>query len=194
MTNACDIATSTQPRLGSRLREHDAYKALFVNPWTYTTGAVVLALLNVALTTATGKGWGVTTSLAYWGAWIWRALGGAPQRWAYFGEVKPAFAKPGFDFFHDAGSLTNLGMIVGALLAALLAGQFRVKRLKSNRQIVAAIAGGLLMGFGARLAFGCNIGDLFTALPSMSLHGWLFLPSIFVGALIGSRLLIRYFV
>ena len=177
-----------------RLREHETYRALFVNPWTYMTGAVVLALLNIALVAATGKGWGVTTSLTYWGAWIWQAVGGDPHGWAYFAEVKPAFNAPGFDLFKDAGSLTNLGMVAGALLAALAASQFRIKRLKSRRQVAAAILGGLVMGIGARMAFGCNIGDLFTGLPSMSLHGWVFMGSIFLGAAAGSKLLIKYFI
>ncbi len=175
-------------------RDHETYKALFVNPWTYMTGAVILALLNVALISATGKGWGVTTSLAYWGGWIWQAVGGDPHRWAYFAEVKPAFNAPGFNLFQDPGSLTNLGIVAGALLSALLASQFRVKRLKSSRQVAAAILGGLVMGLGARIAFGCNIGDLFTGLPSMSLHGWVFMASIFLGAAAGSKLLIKYFI
>ena len=178
----------------SSWREHETYRTLFVNPWTYMTGAVVLALLNVALVAATGKGWGVTTSLAYWGGWIWQTVGGDPHRWAYFTEVKPAFNAPGFDLFKDPGSLTNLGIVAGALLAALAASQFRLKRLKSRRQVAAAVLGGLVMGFGARLAFGCNIGDLFTGLPSMSLHGWVFMVSIFLGAAVGSRLLIKYFI
>jgi len=178
----------------ARWRDHETYKALFVNPWTYMTGAVVLALLNIALVAATGKGWGVTTSLAYWGAWIWQAVGGDPHQWAYFAEVKPAFNAPGFNLLKDAGSLTNLGMVVGALLAALAASQFRVKRIKSRRQVAAAVLGGLVMGLGARMAFGCNIGDLFTGLPSMSLHGWVFMVSIFLGAAAGSKLLVKYFI
>ena len=179
----------------TRWREHETYKALFVNPWTYMTGAVVLALLNIALVAATGKGWGVTTSLAYWGAWIWQAVGGGdPHQWAYFTEVKPAFNAPGFDLFKDAGSLTNLGMVAGALLAALAASQFRIKRIKSGRQVAAAVLGGLVMGLGARIAFGCNIGDLFTGLPSMSLHGWVFMVAIFLGAAAGSKLLVKYFI
>lgn len=177
-----------------RLRERETYKTLFVNPWTYTTGAVVLALLNLALLLGTGKAWGVTTSLTYWGAWVWRWVGGEPQHWLYFAEIKPVFNRPGFNFLADAGSLTNVGIVLGALLAALLANQFRVKKLKAKRQIVAAVAGGLLMGFGARLAFGCNIGAMFTAVPAMSLHGWVFLVSIFAGAVAGSKLLLKYFV
>jgi len=189
---------AVQPQAGTersaRLRDRPLYKTLLVNPWSYTVGAVVLAALNVAHVAAANKAWGVTTSLAYWGAWLWQAVGGDPHSWSYFKEVKPAFNKPGFDLVRDPGSLTNLGIVVGALLATLLASQFRVKRLKAKRQLVAAVLGGLLMGFGARLAFGCNIGSMFSAIPSMSLHGWVFMVSIFTGAAIGSRLLVHYFV
>jgi uncharacterized protein len=188
------VPISAAKRRSASWREHETVRALLVDPWTYTTGAVVLALLNVALLAATGKGWSVTTSLAYWGAWIWQGLGGDPHSWSYFAEVKPAFNGPGFGFFRDPSSLTNLGIVVGALLAALLASQFRVKRLKSRRQAAAAIVGGLLMGIGARFAFGCNIGDLFTGVPNLSLHGWVFLLSIFAGAAVGSKLLVRWFI
>jgi uncharacterized membrane protein YedE/YeeE len=187
-------AAATAANARPSWREHPTYKALFVNPWTYMTGGVVLALLNIALAAVTGKGWGVTTSLAYWGGWIWQAVGGDPHRWAYFAEVKPAFNATGFNFLKDAGSLTNLGIVAGALLAALLASQFRIKRLKSRRQVAAAVLGGLVMGIGARMAFGCNIGDMFTGLPSMSLHGWVFMVSIFLGAAAGSKLLVKYFI
>ena len=33
--------------------------------------------------------------------------------------------------------------------------------------------GGILMGYGARIAFGCNIGAYFGGIASFSLHGWL---------------------
>ena len=44
--------------------------------------------------------------------------------------------------------------------------------------------GGLLMGYGARLAFGCNIGAYFSGIASMSVHGWVWA----VFALAGSYL------
>src|SRR6266568_5944061 len=40
----------------ARWRDHETYKALFVNPWTYITGAVVLAVLNIALLAVAGEG------------------------------------------------------------------------------------------------------------------------------------------
>ena len=106
------------------VRANDTFKALLVNPWTYVTGAVVLAMFNSALLASTGKAWGVTTSFAYWGAWAWEALGGNPRRWLYFNEVKPAFLK--LSFFPAPATLIHLGVIVVALLACLLAGQFKI--------------------------------------------------------------------
>ena len=34
-----------------------------------------------------------------------------------------------------------------------------------------------MMGYGARLAFGCNIGAYFSGMLSGSLHAWLWLPA-----------------
>lgn len=35
--------------------------------------------------------------------------------------------------------------------------------------------GGLLLGYGARLAYGCNIGSYFSGIASGSVHGWLWI-------------------
>ena len=96
-------------------------------------------------------------------------------------------------FLADGGSIRNLGIIFGALAATLFASQFKIKKIKTLRQVVAAILGGLLMGYGARLANGCNIGALFTAIASFSLSGWVFGAFLLVGAFIGSKLLAKYF-
>ena len=49
------------------------------------------------------------------------------------------------------------------------------------------------MGYGARLAGGCNIGALFSAISSMSVSGWVFAFFLFIGAFIGSKLLAKFF-
>ena len=89
--------------------------------------------------------------------------------------------------------MRNLGIVLGALLATLLASQFKIKKIKSIRQVVAAVVGGLLMGYGARLANGCNIGALFTGTASLSVSGWVFAATLLVGAYIGSKLLKKFF-
>jgi hypothetical protein len=74
-----------------------------------------------------------------------------------------------------------------------MASQFKIKKIKSKKQIVAATLGGLLMGYGARIAFGCNIGALYSGISSLSLSGWVFAIGMFFGAVVGSKLLVKYF-
>jgi uncharacterized membrane protein YedE/YeeE len=83
----------------------------------------------------------------------------------------------------DTTAMMDLGIILGAFLAAGLAGRFHLGRVAPGRAVV-ALAGGLLLGYGARLAFGCNIGAYFSGIASTSLHGWVW----FAGALLGTPL------
>jgi hypothetical protein len=50
------------------------------------------------------------------------------------------------------------------------------------------VVGGLLMGWGARLGFGCNIGAFVGGVASGSLHGWVWFGCALVGSLVGIRL------
>jgi uncharacterized protein len=168
------------------------YKKFLKDPWPYITGAVILGLINIGMLAAAGTAWGVTTPFAYWGAWIYKAIGGHPESWFFFQQKANQTAFNG-GFMNNAMSLSNVGIIAGAFLSTLLASQFKIKKIKSWKQVVAAILGGLLMGYGARIAFGCNIGALFSGVASMSLHGWVYWVSIFIGAWIGSKLLVKYF-
>ncbi|MBN2268180.1 MAG: YeeE/YedE thiosulfate transporter family protein [Acholeplasmataceae bacterium] len=171
----------------NKLKSKDLYKRLFVNPFTYITGAVLLALFNIVTFAATGKGWGVTGVLSLWGAWIVKPFANIAT-WA---NLSDATIEAGF--FQSGVSVRNLGIILGALLAVLLASQFKIKKIKSWRQVIAATLGGLLMGYGARVALGCNIGALFTGIASLSLAGWVFFAFLFIGAMVGSKLLVKYF-
>jgi uncharacterized membrane protein YedE/YeeE len=63
-----------------------------------------------------------------------------------------------------------------------------VKKPASRQAIVAAVIGGLMMGYGARLAFGCNVGAYFSGIASTSLHGWLWIIFALLGTFIGVRL------
>src|SRR3712207_9192264 len=85
----------------------------------------------------------------------------------------------------------DFGIILGALLASALAGRFAPTWRVPLRSAVAAVIGGLLLGYGARLAYGCNIGAYFSGIASASLHGWLWLAAAFRGNLGGTRLRTR---
>mgnify|MGYP001433306173 CR=1 FL=1 len=77
---------------------------------------------------------------------------------------------------------------LGALVAASLARKVTPKIHISFRSLIGAVIGGLLMGYGARLAFGCNIGAMFSGIASGSVHGWLWFVSAFLGSYFGIKL------
>ena len=82
----------------------------------------------------------------------------------------------------------NFGIMLGALMAAGLALKFSPKFKLSAGSVIAAIIGGLLLGYGARIAFGCNIGAYFSGIGSTSLHGWLWFVAAFAGSTLGTRI------
>lgn len=87
----------------------------------------------------------------------------------------------------DVTSVMDFGLILGAFLAAGLAGRFAPARRVPLRIVAASVLGGLLLGYGARIAFGCNIGAYFRGIASTSLHGWLW----GVAALLGTPIEVR---
>lgn len=179
-------------KIWEKLEKNQYYAAIFKNPFTYVTGAVLLSVLQIALLAASGNPWGVSGPFTNWGAWIFEALGGSVDKWFYFSSAGAQNTLQA-GFLNDTGSIQNVGIIIGALAATLLASQFKFKKIKSVKQVIAAVLGGLLMGYGARLAFGCNIGALFSGIASLSLSGWVFAMALLIGAFIGSKLLAKFF-
>ena len=53
------------------------------------------------------------------------------------------------------------------------------------------IGAGLVLGYSARLAFGCNVGAYFSGIASGSLHGWVWFACAFAGSMLGVRLRAR---
>lgn len=175
-----------------KISEHEFYKKWLKSAWPYITGAVLLSVFQIITLATTGNPWGVSGVFANWGAWIYQSLGGNVDKWYYFSS-EGARATLNNGFINHPDTWRNIGIIVGALLAVLLASQFKIKKIKSKKQIVAAILGGLAMGYGARIAYGCNIGALYSGIASLSLSGWVFAVAMFAGAVVGSKLLVKFF-
>jgi uncharacterized protein len=159
---------------------------LLRGPWPILWGAVLLALLNALFLVTAGHPWGITSAFALWGAKIAYFAGLPVETW-------PGWDRPGAMGAVQASILTHkvavadFGLVLGAMLAAGLAGKFAPKVDLSWRSVAAAVAGGLLMGYGARLSSGCNIGALFGGIASGSLHGWVWFAVAFSGSLVGIR-------
>lgn len=156
-------------------------------PWPLAAGALGLAAVNIAVLAISGRPWGITGAFALWGAKI-AAFAGVPvETWPYWSTPAQTAALHA-SVLQDGTSVTNAGIMLGALAAAMLAGRFAPVWPVPLRSMAAAVIGGLLLGYGARAASGCNIGAYFSGIASGSLHGWLWLPAAFAGNVLGTYL------
>jgi hypothetical protein len=155
-------------------------------PWPLAAGAVALALLNALVMVVSGHAWGITWGIMLMGAKLVSALGVDLSESAFWGDGfgADALAAP---LLADDTAMMDIAIVLGALLGAGLAGRFHVGRVTLRRGVI-ALAGGLLLGYGARLAFGCNIGAYFSGIASTSVHGWLWLAGALLGTPIGVML------
>jgi uncharacterized membrane protein YedE/YeeE len=156
-------------------------------PWPLVAGALGLAAVNIATLVLAGRPWGVTSAFALWGAKALAAIGVSVDSWPYWAAPAQA-ASLKASVATDVTSVMDFGILLGALMAAALAGRFAPTWRVPVRSLAAAILGGLLLGYGARVAYGCNIGAYFSGIASGSLHGWLWLVAAFAGNALGTRL------
>lgn len=152
--------------------------------WPLWTGALALGGLNAATLFVTGSPWGITSAFALWGSKAVGALGVGVRHWAYW-QVPRNAASLHASVLADRVSVMDFGIILGALIASSAAGAFLPHQRVPGRLALGAVLGGVLMGYGARLAGGCNIGAYFSGIASFSLHGWLWGATALVGTFAG---------
>lgn len=154
----------------------DQYTKIFARPWPVIPSALVVAALNVFLF-AFDRPWTASDGMRNWGDGLLQAVGIINQ---------PDLLPP----LLYSGSVLNLGLIFGALAAALLSREFAIRPAPFQELFKGAL-GGLLMGLGAMLSFGCNIGGFFSALSALSLSGVAMMAGLYLGAFAGARFTIR---
>lgn len=168
-------------------REGVSRYTLLRGPWPLIAGALALAGVNIATLLLAGRPWGVTSAFALWGAQLMELFGADLSQWPYWARAGAAESLHS-SLFYDVTSVMNIGIMIGALVAACLAGKLAPNFRIPGKSIVAAMIGGILLGYGARIAYGCNIGAYFGGISSTSLHGWLWFVAAFAGSSLGTRL------
>jgi len=172
------VASRSPVSLGQRLTR---------GSWPLAWGAVALVAVNLATLLLAGRPWGVTSGFALWGSKIAAGIGFDVASWRFWAAPARAQALQA-SVFADITSVMDFGIIVGALAAAGLAGKFSPSWKVPLPSLAAAVIGGAMMGYGARLAYGCNIGAYFSGIASGSLHGWVWFAAALVGSYVGTRL------
>ncbi|MFD1317909.1 YeeE/YedE family protein [Loigolactobacillus zhaoyuanensis] len=155
------------------------YHRLFIQRWSFTTTALLTAIIAAFIIITTGNSWGVTSAFSLQGSQLLHLLG-VPLTDPVFAKVNLQISQGGF--LADGSSIRNLGIVLGSLVAFLLAGRFKFKFNFHFKDSATYALGGLFMGVGARLAKGCNIGALYSGITNYSVHGYIFLIFLVVGS------------
>ncbi|VAW48310.1 hypothetical protein MNBD_GAMMA04-2362, partial [hydrothermal vent metagenome] len=139
----------------------------------------LLALLNLGVLILAGSPWAVS--------WIFPKLGVVAidlfqleidwDFWEFTAINETGMTKP---LSEDTIFLTSLGFFLGVAIYHIVSHLTHspTKNRKTNltpfkfKTLISTTVAGLLMGYGAVIAYGCNIGGFFSAIISGSLHGW----------------------
>jgi uncharacterized membrane protein YedE/YeeE len=149
----------------------------YINP--YLAG-VLLGLVLLASFVIAGRGIGASGAVSQTLAHTYESLGVTS---AYFQQQKSN------DSIWQTWIIVEvIGVFFGAWLSAKLGGRLKKEVVRGDgcsndrRRIFFALAGGVLMGFAARLARGCTSGQALTGGAMLSAGSWLFMIAVFAGA------------
>lgn len=150
--------------------------------WAPVPAVIAAGVLSAYYFGITGTFWAVTGEFTRWGGHLLQFLGYHPETWGYF-KVLHLEGTP----LDRIDGLMIIGMFAGCLSAALWANNVKLRVPQHRIRIVQAVAGGIIAGFGARLAMGCNLAAFFTGIPQFSLHAWFFALATAAGSWFGAR-------
>ncbi|CAM2898312.1 selenium metabolism membrane protein YedE/FdhT [Helicobacter burdigaliensis] len=148
---------------------HSFKQKYLINFWDNSKSLIALGILSAVYFGIFGSVWAVTGEMTRWGGEFLELFGMNLEGYSYY-QIQSLRGTP----LTRSDGLMLIGMFIGALIAALWANKVKFRLPASKIRIFQAILGGILSGYGARLAFGCNLADFFTGLPYFSLHTWLF--------------------
>ncbi|WP_321323009.1 YeeE/YedE family protein [Thiomicrorhabdus sp.] len=168
-------------------RHHQDYQPLiakqhFLKTHPFLAAAISLAFLNASLLFISGTPWSISSVFPYWGTSL-IDLFGLSIDWTFWDYTMENSTRMNQGLFENTVSLTTIGVILGAFIASLIHPRIKVKI--SAKALAASMIGGTIMGFGAVMASGCNIGAFFSGIASGSLHGWVWLVFALFGNMLG---------
>ena len=162
------------------------------SPYVVGTGIGLLSCLSFLLS---DKPIGCSTAFSRTSGMIERFFrGGIVAEKAYYKKFAPSI---------DWEWLLVAGIFVGAFLSSQLSGQFHwtwVPELwarnfgdASSGRWVGSLAGGIIMGMGARWAGGCTSGHGISGTLQLAISSWLATLSFFAGGIVTALLLYKVF-
>jgi hypothetical protein len=150
--------------------------------WNPYVGGVALGLVLLATFLAMGKGLGASGATFRVGVWGVSAV--APAHAASVPAMAAAIEER--HPLDDWLVFEVAGVLVGAFIAARTSGRLGREVLKgpafsTGGRIALAVAGGVLMGFAAKLTRGCTSGQALSGGAVLSVGSWAFMLAVFAG-------------
>jgi uncharacterized protein len=158
------------------------YNKIFKEYWNPYAAISIAGLLSALYFGITGTVWAVTGEFTRLGGHILQIFGVDVSDWEYFKLI----SIDGTPTSRTDGWIV-IGMLVGALIMILISNSFKIRMPKQKRRLVQGFFGGIIAGFGARLAMGCNLAAFFTGVPQFSFHAWIFMLMTAIGTYIGVK-------
>lgn len=157
--------------------------------WSPLAAGVALGLVLLLTFVWTGHGLGATGATTRLTAWMGLQLSPAAT------AANP-YLGPMVENGHPLSSWISwqvLGVALGAVVSAFWAGRLRVqwdgeRSIGRARRMTTALIGGVLAGFGARVAAGCTSGLGLSGAATLSIAAFVFLAVFFVAGLLVTRL------
>ncbi|MDM3611118.1 selenium metabolism membrane protein YedE/FdhT [Proteus mirabilis] len=151
--------------------------------WKPLPAVIAAGILSTYYFGLTGTFWAVTGEFTRWGGHVMQWFGAHPEEWGYFKII----GLEGTPLTRIDGVMI-IGMFGGCIMAALWANNVKLRHPQHKVRILQAVLGGIIAGFGARLAMGCNLAAFFTGIPQFSLHAWFFAVATAIGSYFGAKL------
>ncbi len=150
----------------------DLHRLIFATKWPAWVGGLAMGLI-VPLMFVFGSPWGVTNGIIVWGDNILKPIL-YPDA-----EVQSAI--------WQFTAVINWAFLLGALVSALLAGDFRIS-IPSGKEALLGAFGGSLMGIGAFLGFGCTVGAFLVGFGALSASAITMMIGLGTGTYVGLRI------
>lgn len=147
-----------------------------------------LLLYSTYLLAGKGTYWGITTGESKIGGLLWAyTIDPGIRDTLYYKIFK--LDNP----LHDASQMIVIAILLGGMIGALATSEFGLKHFPNSWMLLQAIIGGFLLGYGARLALGCNIGNYLSAWASAGLNAITFTAGMIPGVWLGTIVVERVF-
>jgi len=155
----------------------ELYDTLFKHSWQMWAGSIILAMLSISLFMISSP-WGSSGGILNWGQNLFSGLGLSLEN---SGSI-PAILEYKY-------AVLSILVIIGALASALLGKEFAI-RIAPGGELAKGFLGGILMGIGCIIGFGCTIGNFFSGWAALSLGAIIFVIGLIVGVFFAVKYLL----